>query len=314
MAYNGPGDSESIGYTGGGGGAVGAAIGAAAGLYDSWRNREASKENTNKTIAAQKAEAELAYQRQVEMWSQQNLYNSPEAQMQRFVEAGLNPHLIYGQGSSGNASSFPEYQASNLQYRYEAPQYGAALQTILPTLMAVGTWMQQMRKSEVEIDSATTGTARTRQLIDFLASRNPQVLAEGENRLSLFPYQSQMQASSAELAREKLWEFGQEYRYKYGDELWRAMGGPGSDTPQGGVRRLQFLQEASKTKLLDAKSSWSDFDVTDPQAIMMLVLNGVMGMAGQTLRLSTHRRPKVTSEVEERMKTGRTRIRRTVRE
>ena len=30
-------------------------------------------------------------------WNRQNQYNSPAAQMQRFKDAGLNPHLIYGQ-------------------------------------------------------------------------------------------------------------------------------------------------------------------------------------------------------------------------
>lgn len=39
------------------------------------------------------------------MWHLQNQYNLPEAQMQRFKDAGLNPHLIFGQGSAGNAGS-----------------------------------------------------------------------------------------------------------------------------------------------------------------------------------------------------------------
>lgn len=39
-----------------------------------------------------------------QMWHLQNEYNTPEAQMQRFQEAGLNPNLIYGQGTSGNAT------------------------------------------------------------------------------------------------------------------------------------------------------------------------------------------------------------------
>lgn len=33
-------------------------------------------------------------------WGMQNQYNSPQAQMQRLKDAGLNPHLIYGKGSS----------------------------------------------------------------------------------------------------------------------------------------------------------------------------------------------------------------------
>lgn len=34
----------------------------------------------------------------------QNSYNSPAAQMARYRQAGLNPHLIYGQGNPGNQS------------------------------------------------------------------------------------------------------------------------------------------------------------------------------------------------------------------
>lgn len=34
-------------------------------------------------------------------WNMQNEYNSPEAQMQRFMDAGLNPNLIYGQTNEG---------------------------------------------------------------------------------------------------------------------------------------------------------------------------------------------------------------------
>lgn len=44
----------------------------------------------------------------LDMWRLQNEYNSPQAQMQRFEDAGLNPNLIYGQGTSGNATHAPE--------------------------------------------------------------------------------------------------------------------------------------------------------------------------------------------------------------
>lgn len=42
-----------------------------------------------------------------EMWNQNNQYNTPQAQMQRFRDAGLNPNLVLGQGSmtSGNSGS-----------------------------------------------------------------------------------------------------------------------------------------------------------------------------------------------------------------
>jgi len=44
----------------------------------------------------------------LEMWNMQNQYNSPDAQMQRYKDAGLNPNLIYGQGQPGLSSPVPQ--------------------------------------------------------------------------------------------------------------------------------------------------------------------------------------------------------------
>lgn len=57
----------------------------------------------------------------VDMWKMQAEYNSPQAQMQRYSQAGLNPNLIYGQGSSGNMSSAP------VQGVPDAPNYSEGL-------------------------------------------------------------------------------------------------------------------------------------------------------------------------------------------
>ena len=45
---------------------------------------------------------QLQNQFNLDMWHRANEYNSPQAQMARFAEAGLNPHLIYGKGTPGN--------------------------------------------------------------------------------------------------------------------------------------------------------------------------------------------------------------------
>lgn len=276
---------------GGGGGIAGALIGAGAMLYDSHANRKNSKENTQRTIAAQKAESELAYQRSIEQWNAQNLYNTPQAQMQRFQEAGLNPHLIYGQGSSGLASSPPQYQPANMQYRYEAPTYGAGIQSILPTLMAVGTWMQNMRSSEVQIQKGSTETERSRQMIEFLERMNPKSLEKMDWSLSGAPFQTSILGSQAEIANAKLHEIGQEFQYKYGTDLWEKTNIPGVRGDSYGIRKIQYMQEAAKNKLLQAKSSWTDYNITDPQSLIQMVMQGVMGMAGQQLRFNQKAKP-----------------------
>lgn len=295
-----PGDVQTGGL-GGGAGLLGALVETGGALYDSAQNRKAAKQNTDKTIAANLQQADLAYQRQVQMWNMQNEYNSPEAQMARFKAAGLNPNLIYGQGSAGNASSFPQYQPPQIRYQYVAPTYGAAISSLLPTLMSVGSWMQdmalkrvQLRKAESGIDLTEAQTSRARQLIDFLASRNPQLLKEAENKLSLFPYQKSAQRYAVQHAYGSLADMEMEHRYKFGRQLF---GGSDSiadrrvigDDEVGGVRKLQFIEQYAKSRLAEAQSSWADFDITNPQAIMQMVFQGVMGMAGQQLRLSTYK-------------------------
>lgn len=54
-----------------------------------------------------KRQATTSWNRAVDMWNRQNIYNSPKEQMNRLLQANLNPNLMYGQGSVGNASSSP---------------------------------------------------------------------------------------------------------------------------------------------------------------------------------------------------------------
>jgi len=86
---------------------------------DSIANVGTSIYNTNKTISANKQMAQYAYEKDLAMWNLQNQYNSPASQMQRYKDAGLNPMLIYSQGSSGNASQLPKYQAPKQEFNYD---------------------------------------------------------------------------------------------------------------------------------------------------------------------------------------------------
>jgi hypothetical protein len=53
----------------------------------------------------------------LEMWNRNNAYNTPEAQMARLKAAGLNPNMLYNNGSAstGNSSSPPEMVAAGRQ-------------------------------------------------------------------------------------------------------------------------------------------------------------------------------------------------------
>lgn len=82
---------------------------------------ETARQNTNKTIEANKKMAEYQYSKDVEMWNRGNAYNDPLHQMERLKKAGLNPNLVYGSGSPvGMASGqLPKYNAPTLEYNYQ---------------------------------------------------------------------------------------------------------------------------------------------------------------------------------------------------
>lgn len=80
--------------------------------------------------------ARYGYEQQKEMIRQQNEYNSPAKQLERYKEAGLNPNLVYGEGkaSAGMQSSIPQFHEPHMV----APQVdfgdfgiGAAIGTFL---------------------------------------------------------------------------------------------------------------------------------------------------------------------------------------
>lgn len=74
----------------------------------------------------------LQYQRNIEMWNMQNRYNLPVAQIQRLRAAGLNPNLMYGNGSgsTGMASDISSADVpstpSTIPYDFSQASNGVA--------------------------------------------------------------------------------------------------------------------------------------------------------------------------------------------
>lgn len=105
---------------------IGGGISAIGSLIGNIGGNKKALEAVDKTNQANKELADLQYQYNLDMWNRQNEYNSPVQQMQRLKEAGLNPNLMYGQGSTGNASSAPQYDAPQLQAYTGFGDFGAS--------------------------------------------------------------------------------------------------------------------------------------------------------------------------------------------
>ena len=103
---------------------------------------------------AAKQMAELSYQHDLDMWNKNNEYNTPANQMKRYTDAGLNPNLIYGNGSAsaGNSTSVPHYQPP--QQKVDVDLSGIAQGLSL---------YQDYQVKQAQIDNLKAGTKATIQ-------------------------------------------------------------------------------------------------------------------------------------------------------
>ena len=81
----------------------------------------------------QQAENQKARDYNTEMWNKNNEYNTITNQMQRFQDAGVNPHLAYQNGSPMNTSNAPASSNASSMPAGVAPRFetGQILQAML---------------------------------------------------------------------------------------------------------------------------------------------------------------------------------------
>lgn len=98
-----------------------------------------------------------------EMWMLENEYNTPENQMKRLKDAGLNPHLVYGNGSVANTSGSSPRSASYTPFPADIGSNAAG-----SALMAY----QDMRIKSAQVDNieAQTENIRARTITEGFRS------------------------------------------------------------------------------------------------------------------------------------------------
>jgi len=132
---------------------------------------QSKQKKENRKLAEFQAEANEKY------LDKQLKYNAPVAQMGRFQDAGLNPHLIYGQGNPGN-------QSAPLSYPDTKPvDYGD---------LGVAQAMQLMNSTglmQSQIQAQNANTRRTGVLTELntlqadVLRKNPLLDADGFNAI-----------------------------------------------------------------------------------------------------------------------------------
>lgn len=102
--------------SGGTGSSWTAAAGEISGLLSSVGNWIVGSQESRKSRKHEKKMAQYAFNKNLEMWNLENQYNAPINQVQRLIDAGLNPALMYQQGNTGNAGSGPQMSAPGGDY------------------------------------------------------------------------------------------------------------------------------------------------------------------------------------------------------
>lgn len=121
----------------------------------------------DKANAANLELSKYQFDQNKEMIRMQNEYNDPKNQMARYAGAGLNPNLIYGQGTPGNQSGVASYEAPRMQ----AAQIGARYTPFqIPEVLGM---YQDFMLKQSQIQNVEAQTARV----------NEQTRSEAVNRM-----------------------------------------------------------------------------------------------------------------------------------
>lgn len=164
-----------------------------------------SQKETNK---ANRELAELAYQQNVEQWERENAYNHPAEQMQRLQEAGLNPNLVYGNGSAVQTSahspqmSYPQMQAPQMNLAGQG--FSLSRSPLVESQKSVNSAMVESYKAQAiqAIANANNLDARTkRQIIENLYAdqKEAKIIQMLDKQIENFDKQWKLWASTEEL-------------------------------------------------------------------------------------------------------------------
>lgn len=212
---------------------------------------------------------------------QQLEYNSPKAQMARFKEAGLNPNLIYGQGTSGN-------QSAPLTYPEVRPRDFSQLLSIAPTLNQSMLAQSQVQAQQVRSvkDLASTELARAqKELVDRNPYMNDSVIksmvSSWESAAKIKASQASIIGLQAEWGRDMQGRVGKDGSmnvkpnafHKMDLELDTLFQKYHLDTADGRLKAATLKSKQFQNDLNDIQLKWMRDGEVNPQILLMFILS-----------------------------------------
>lgn len=272
MTGEGP-DAPTQTSQGGGGDLYAALINLGSTIYAS----ETARNNSKRTVKANKDLAEYAYSQDLAMWNRQNQYNDPAAQMARFKNAGLNPNLVYGSGSAsaGNSNSMPKYNAPTVSYDYAPPNIGGALSQYQDF---------KMRQAQIDNMRAQTDYTRIKGITEVAREEltQGQIDAVGEKtayQRSVRPYQSSILESESRAGGAKAQMAFQDLLLKTQQEQMNILS---QSYIRNQISQQSIDKERKQAQLIfeNQKAEWSKMGVTSGDNPILRILVRILNESG----------------------------------
>lgn len=121
--------------------------------------------SSKKKMAREQQAHELRLQREqqewnLQMWNMQNEYNAPSAQLDRLLEAGINPNALYGTSSvAGNADSVQPYERAHAILE---PSTGEAVTDAMAPIYNMMDAFQRLEMNSATIKNLNQQTEKTK--------------------------------------------------------------------------------------------------------------------------------------------------------
>lgn len=210
-------------------------------------------------------------QREQRIWERDTAYNSPQAQMQRYKDAGLNPNLIYGQGTPGNMNGTAVQAQGNIQ---KADVLGPIMESLMfgKELELKDATIEQVRANTRLIDERV-GSEDWKQKLsaqeyDYLMENYPEILQKlkRENVIGEETKQSTIQGQQANAIL---------LSHKIQTELYKQ----GLMLQDGSIKAEVLRSKEFQNKLLEMQKDFvesGDFNASHFwQAILLLISKGL---------------------------------------
>ena len=185
------------------GGIIGGVLSGAS-QYASARLGYKGQQEANKTNIQLAREAR---DHDVNMWNQQNAYNTPAMQMQRLTEAGLNPNLMYGQGNVGNASSPQKSPVPHVENELAS----MAQMSLAPMISMYQDW----RVKNAQIENLRANAEATKQNATLTALRQLTQQFTNQKMSTQLPWINIHEQNKANIGRSKSEQENTKSQYLY---------------------------------------------------------------------------------------------------